>query len=61
MNFKFDNFTGDFREVKANHSELRRASALPLARVRQNWDNQKTSYMFPKCGEKNGVDRIVTS
>jgi len=30
MNLKFCGFTGHFREVKANRSELRRASALPL-------------------------------
>jgi len=30
MNLKFGDFVGDFRETKANRSELRRTSALSV-------------------------------
>jgi len=31
MNLKFDDFVRDFREVKEDHSETRRASALTVS------------------------------
>jgi hypothetical protein len=36
MNLKFDDFAGDFREVKENRSEIRRASALTVRFIKEH-------------------------
>jgi hypothetical protein len=42
MNLKFSEFPEDLREVKEDHSELRRASALfvRIKRKKQSWQDE---------------------